>query len=131
MSPAIHAAGMDHTVLDSGRKVAMNISEAKFVGVGIVVLSLIAPFVLWFAMYAAARWRSLDLRPLLPWMRRLHLLTLSLAVDLSGRYLVIGDFHHPSIYPIAVLAFAMGFYFPANWLRRRAASNESGRILPL
>ena len=131
MFPAIHAAGMDHTVLDSGRKVAMNISEAKFVGVGIVVLSLIAPFVLWFGMYAAARWRSLDLYSLLPWMRRLHLLTLSLAVALYVGHLVIGDFHYPSIYPVAVFAFAMGLYFPVNWLRRRAASNESGRILPL
>jgi len=122
-------AGMADTVLDSGRMVAMNISEAKLVGVGIVVLSLITPFVLWFAMYAAARWGSLDLRPLLPWMRRLHLVTLSLGVALSVGYLVIGDFHHPSIYPVAVLAFAMGLYVPAKWLRRRAASNESSRIL--
>ena len=131
MFPAMHPAEMVDTVLDSGRKVAMNISEARLVGVGIVVLSVIAPFVLWFAMYAAARWRSLDLRPLLPWMRRLHLLTLSLGVALYVGYLVIGDFHRPSIYPVAVLGFAMGLYFPANWLRRRTASNEPSRIFHL
>ena len=39
-------AEMVDTVLDSGRKVAMNISETRLVGVGIVVLSVItAPFV--------------------------------------------------------------------------------------
>jgi hypothetical protein len=124
-------AEMVDTVLDSGRKVAMNISETRLVGVGIVVLSVIAPFVLWLAMYAAERWQSLDLHPLLPWVRRLHLLTLSLGVALYAGYLVIGDFHRPAIYPVAVLGFAMGLYFPANWLKRRAASNESSRILPL
>jgi hypothetical protein len=88
----------------------MHIAASKILAIQISSSLIALPFFVWLALYAAARWWTIDLRPVLPWLNLLRwigwasaivLLTLSLARD-----------HFPMVYGQAMTSFSLGLLFP-------------------
>jgi len=80
---------------------------------------LAAPFLVWLALYAAARAFSVDLRPILPLMRVLRWVAWGGGLALCLAYLAHNDF--PSSYGMASLSLSIGLSFPETWIKRRFA----------
>lgn len=97
----------------------MHIGASKVLAIEISSPLIALPFIVWLALYVAARWWSINLRPVLPWLNILRwvgwgfaitLLTLSLARD-----------HFPMVYGQAMALFSLGLSFPQSWVKRRFA----------
>jgi hypothetical protein len=85
-----------------------------------VASALIAlPFIVWLALYVAAGWRSIGLRPLLPWLRILRWVGWGLAIALYLTHFAHDGF--PWVYGAAMFAFSTGLSFPEGWVKRRFA----------
>jgi hypothetical protein len=97
----------------------MHIGASKVFAIEITSLLITLPFIVWLALYVAAHWCSINLRPVLPWLNILRwvgwgfafaLLTLSLARD-----------HFSMVYRQAMSSFSLGLAFPQSWVKRRFA----------
>jgi hypothetical protein len=101
----------------------MNFDASKLLVIGITSLLVIAPFVVWGALYVAVRKWSLDLRSLLPWLRGFRWVVWSCGLLLFVGYFAGG--HFPWVYPSAVSTFSAGLYFPERWLKEQLAATNS------
>jgi len=97
----------------------MHIGASKVLVIELILGFNALPFLVWLALYVAARWWAVNLRPVLPWLNILRyvgwgfgvaLLTLSLARD-----------HFPMFYGLAMTIFSLGLSFPQSWVKRRFA----------
>ena len=105
----------------------MNLEEARRLGIGIWMSLTLAPFVIWLALYAAAR-RSFRLRPLVPWMRTLRWIAYGSGVALGLAHFTSAHFSHDFTYAAAVLTFSIGLSFPESWLKGRFPLTETSDI---
>ena len=85
----------------------------------ISALVLAAPFLIWLALYAAARAFSVGLRPILPLMRVLRWVAWGGGLVLCLASLALN--HFPSSYGMASLSLSLGLSFPETWVKRRLA----------
>ena len=104
--------------MDSHKILAIEISATVFV----------APIIGWLALYVAAPWGSLGLRPVLPWLRVLRWAAWGLAIALSVAYLA--DNHFPFIYGLAMSSFSSGLALPESWVKRRFAPDLIDPVSP-
>jgi hypothetical protein len=88
----------------------------------LVVLTglLLSPFILWFALHSAARRFSLDLRPILPWLRRLQWVAWGITVALFLA-LAFTDNNHIVMYACLFSSFSQTLSFAERRLRKRFA----------
>jgi hypothetical protein len=95
----------------------MTISTSKSQAIAFIVL----PLILWLAMYLAARWWSINWRPILPWLRILRWLGWGF-----GGVLVLASMVR-NVFPITdgvlILTFSAGLSMPESWVKRRFAPN--------
>ena len=93
----------------------MTISASKSQVIAFIVL----PLILWLAMYLAARWWSINWRPILPWLRILRWLGWGF-----GSVLVLASMVR-NVFPITdgvlILTFSAGLSMPESWVKRRFA----------
>jgi len=97
----------------------MNSLGSKLLVIGISSLLIIAPFIVWAALYVAVSKWSLDLQSLVPWFRGFRWVVWS-----CGLFLFIGYFaggHFRWVYPSAVATFSVGLVFPEKWLKEQFA----------
>jgi hypothetical protein len=78
-----------------------------------------SPLIVWLALYAAVRWWSIDLRPVLPWLRTLRWLGWGLAIALLVTHLAHD--HFSVAYGLAMSSFQLGLALPESWVKRRFA----------
>jgi hypothetical protein len=113
----------DAVVMDGHKLLTIEIGSAL----------VVAPMIVWLALYVAARWGSISLRAALPWLRILRYVTWGSAIAL---YIV--HFAHdrfPWAYGAAVFTFSAGLALPESWVKRRFApdlieSNSPGGWWP-
>ena len=111
------------SVLDWPRAISMNFDGSKLLVIGISSLLIIAPFIVWGALYVAVRKWSLDLQSLVPWLRGFRWVVWS-----CGLLFYIGYFaggHFPRVYAGAVATFSIGLYFPEKWLKEQLVPPNS------
>jgi hypothetical protein len=96
----------------------MHIGASKLLAIEITSLFLALPFIVWLALYIAARWWSINLRPVLPWLNILRWVGWGLGVALSLIYLGLDRF---PAYGGAMITFSIGLSFPQGWVKRRFA----------
>ena len=97
--------------------------NSKLLVIGITSLLIVAPFIVWGALYVAVRKSSLDLQSLVPWLRGFRWVVWS-----CGLLFFIGYFaggHYPWVYPSAVATFSAGLYFPERWLKEQLTPPNS------
>lgn len=95
----------------------------KAVAIEIGSLFLVAPFIVWFALFIAVRKWTLHPEVLLPWFVRFRWLVWSCAV-----VLYVGSFgggYHLRIFGSALIAFSAGLAFPEGWLKKHLARSSS------
>ena len=95
----------------------MSFDGSKLLVIGIRSLLIIAPFIVWGALYVAVRKWSLDLRSLLPWLRGFRWVVWSCGLLLYIGYFAGGQF--PWVYAISVVSFSIGLSFPERWLKEQ------------
>ena len=78
------------------------------------------PLVFWLAMYVAARWWSINWRPVLPWLKILRWVVWGCGVALVLTSLARNGF--PVSYGLIILGFSAGLSFPETWVKRRFAA---------
>jgi hypothetical protein len=101
----------------------MNFDGPKLLVIGISSLLIIAPFIVWGALYVSVRKWSLDLQSVARWLRGFRWVGWS-----CGLLPYIGYFaggHFPWVYPSAVATFSVGLYFPEKWLKGQLAPPNS------
>jgi hypothetical protein len=101
----------------------MNLDWSKLLVIGSTSLLIIAPFVVWGALYVAVRKWSLDLQSLVPWLRGFRWVVWSCGLLLYIGYFVGG--HFPWVYPASVATFSVGLVFPEKWLKGQFAAPNS------
>ena len=99
----------------------MSLHPPRLVAAEVVAILMVVPMLLWLALYAAARFGSFALRPVLPWLRALRWTGWILGMALLVAY-VIGDVL-PLAYGVALLSFSIGLAIPERWVKRRFAPN--------
>jgi len=97
----------------------MNLVGSKLLVLGIASALITAPLILWIALYVATTKCLVDLRPLLPWLKRFQWIGLICA----GGLLVcsVANSNFPVIFGNAMTCFAVGIGFPERWLKRQYA----------
>jgi hypothetical protein len=80
---------------------------------------MVAPFVVWLALFAVSRWWSVSLRPALGWIRALQ--WVAWFAGLVGTTLHLLFDRLPLVYGLAALMLAVGLRFPERWLKRHFA----------
>ncbi len=83
------------------------------------VAIIASPFVLWFALYATARWTSYSLRPTLRWIRLVR--WASWFAGLVAFIIPMFYDRFASIYGTPAILFSLGLRFPEKWVTRRFA----------
>ena len=92
----------------------------------IYVASLASPFIVWLALYVAARWGSIGLRPTLSWFRILRWVSFAAGIAFFLTYLFHGHFlGHFLDYGLAMVTLSAGLSFPERWVKRRFVSDLS------
>ena len=97
----------------------MNIDGSKVLGIEVAATLVAAPMIIWIALYGAARWWAIGLRPVLPWLRILRWVGWGLATALYITHFARDRF--PWAYGAAVFAFSAGLALPESWVKRRFA----------
>ena len=97
----------------------MHIDASKVLAIEISSPLIVLPFIVWLALYVAARWWSFDLRPVLPWLNMLRWVGWGLAIALL--ILSLARDHFPMVYGQAMTSFSLGLAFPQSWVKRRFA----------
>jgi hypothetical protein len=85
----------------------------------IVSFLVVAPLLLWLALYAAARWWSVNLRPTLRYLRAVRWVGWSFGIILFLVHWIRDDFS--ASYGIALLTFAVGLAMPESWVKKHFA----------
>ena len=102
-------------------RAVVNVDGHKLLAIEIGSVVAAAPMIVWFALYVAARWGTIGLASVLPWLRILRWVTWGLAVALF-----IAHFTHdrfPWAYGAAVFAVSAGLSLPEGWVKRRFATD--------
>ena len=86
---------------------------------GLVVLAL--PLAFWLTIYWAARWWSINWRPILPWLKFLRWVgwgcgTAMVLISLARSVFPVG-------YGVIILGFSAGLSLPESWVKRRFADS--------
>ena len=76
---------------------------------------VVSPLLLWLAFYAAARWSSSNLRPIIPYLRAMRWVGFTLGALLFLISLVRDDFR--GFYGAALLTFSAGLGIPEWWVK--------------
>ncbi len=97
----------------------MNIDGSKVLAIEITLALMAVPFLVWLALYAAARWWSVGLRPVLPWMRPLRWIIWISGMALGFIHLARDRF--PVGYGIVMIGLSVGLSLPESWVKRRFA----------
>jgi len=106
----------------------MNLEGARLLGIGIWIFLILAPFVIWLALYVAARWWSFGLQPLVPWMRTFRWITYGSGIALGLAHFTSAHFYHDFTCAAAVLTFSIGLSFPENWLKSQCPGTATPKI---
>ena len=97
----------------------MNMDASKLLAIEISSAFVALPLVLWFTLYLAARWWSINSRPVLPWLRILRWLGWGFAIVLL--FVHLANDHFPFAYGTALTAFSAELSLPESWVKRRFA----------
>jgi hypothetical protein len=97
----------------------LNTSESKVLAIEVGAALIASPIIIWLALYWVARWSSIGLRPVLPWLRILRWVGWLLAIALYITHFARDRF--PWVYGAAVSAFSVGLALPESWVKRRFA----------
>ena len=101
----------------------MSFDGSKLLVIGIRSLLIIAPFIVWGALYVAVRKWSLDLQSLVTWLRGFRWVVWSCGLLLFIGYFAAG--HFPWVYAISVVTFSIGLSFPERWLKEQFPPSNS------
>jgi hypothetical protein len=94
-------------------------NSSKVAALEFLLLLAPAPFIIWLALFVAAR-RSINLRPVLPWLRILRYLAWGVGITLGVVWLATGRFIWVG-YEGAIIGFSAGLAIPEGWVKRRFA----------
>jgi hypothetical protein len=97
----------------------MNLDGSKVHTIEIYLALSASPLIVWLALYMTSRWWSVNLRPVLPWLRALRWVAWGLAIALLINHLAHD--HFPISYAIAMGSVQLGLSFPESWVKRRFA----------
>jgi len=89
---------------------------------------VVAPLLLWLALYAEARWWSVNLRPTLRYLRAVRWVGWSLGTILFLVHLIRDDFS--ASYGIALLTCAIGLGMPESWVKKHFAPDLLEEMQP-
>jgi hypothetical protein len=98
----------------------MPFDPSKVLRFEIVLTLIVAPLLIWLALYSAHRWWSVNSRPALPWLKTLRWISWIFGVVLLLLSMTRRPF--PWVYGIAVVAFSNGLSIPEGWVKRRFLS---------
>jgi hypothetical protein len=97
----------------------LQMDGSKLLAIEVTSALVASPLIVWLALYLAARWWSLGLRPVLPWLRVLRWVGWGLGIALYLTYFARDRF--PWVYGAAMLSFSIGLLLPEGWVKRRFA----------
>jgi hypothetical protein len=95
----------------------MRIDPSKVAAIEFASAFVALPLVFWLAMYVAARWWSINWRPILPWLKILRWVSWGCGVALGFASLARNIV--PSSYLLLTLGFSAGLSLPESWVKRR------------
>jgi hypothetical protein len=94
-------------------------NASKVAALEFILLLAPAPFIIWLALWIAAR-RSINLRPLIPWLRVLRWLGWGAGLMFGFAWLATDRFVWIT-YECALIGFSAGLGIPEGWVKRRFA----------
>jgi hypothetical protein len=97
----------------------MNLYGSRVHRVEIYLALSASPLIVWLALYVTSRLWSVNLRPILPWLRTLRWVAWGLAIVLLLFYLAHDRF--PVVYAIAMGSAQLGLALPESWVKHRFA----------
>ncbi|HEV2400107.1 MAG TPA: hypothetical protein VGS27_24425 [Candidatus Sulfotelmatobacter sp.] len=94
----------------------MSIDASKIAGIKFTLAFFALPLISWLAMYLATRWRSVNWRPILPWLKILRWVGWGCGTALFLTSLARNVF---PVYGVIILGFSAGLSIPESWVKRR------------
>ena len=98
----------------------MSIDPSKVAATEFTAAFFALPLLFWLAMYMAARWWSINWRPVLPWLKILRWMSWGCGTALFVSALARHVF--PLAYGIIIFGFSAGLSIPESWVKRRFAA---------
>jgi hypothetical protein len=80
---------------------------------------VVGPFIVWFFIYCASKFTSLDLKKLLDLLPDARVITWAAAVVLMFLAVVSDNLRFLFVYGSAMFAFSAGLNFSQSWLRKK------------